>query len=70
LLDGKGVPGGYASPLMDAIQTSRTGTGETDYFEFRCCVNRNLHITFKRLDLVKQLNAVAGGNALYKEQHG
>ena len=57
LLDGKGIPGGYKSPLVDAINTSgKNGTGSTDYFFFRCYQNNNLHITFLRADLVKILN--------------
>jgi len=61
LLDGKGVPGGYKSPLVDAINTvGRDGKGETEYFKFVCYMNGNLHITFKRPDLVAKLNLVAG----------
>lgn len=60
-LDGKGIPGGYLSPLVDAINTSGfSGIGETEYFKFRACANRNLHLEFKRLDLVRQLNQIAG----------
>jgi len=61
LLDGKGVPEGYSSPLIDAIETSQDGYGETEYFCFRACKNRNLHLEFKRPDLVEQFNRVAGG---------
>jgi len=65
MLDGKGVPGGYNSPLIDAINTS-SGTGETDFFIFCACSNGNLHITFKRLDLVSKINAIAGNGTMLK----
>ena len=58
-LDGKGVPGGYRSPIVDAINTTKTGQGQTDYFDFKVYQNGNLHLTFRRPDLVKQLNAIA-----------
>ena len=61
LLDGKGVPKGYRSPLVDAINTSqRSEEGETDYFIFRAYKNGSLHLSFKRFDLVNQINAIAG----------
>lgn len=63
-LDGKGIPGGYHTPLVDAIQTSETGAGETTYFKFHCYQNGNLHIEFKRLDLVKELNRIGGDGTL------
>ena len=57
ILDGAGIPGGYQSPLVDAINTSgNKGVGETAYFSFRCYENGNLHLKFLRLDLVKELN--------------
>jgi hypothetical protein len=61
-LDGKGIPPGYRSPLVDAISSTpiKKGYGETDYFRFRCCQNRNLHLEFKRLDLVSKLNQIVG----------
>jgi hypothetical protein len=61
-LDGKGVPKGYNTPLVDAINATpvKIGVGETDYFKFKCFRNGNLHIYFKRLDLVKKLNQIAG----------
>lgn len=65
LLDGKGVPDGYISPLVDAINTTpyfSGAGGETEYFDFRCYLNRNLHLTFKHLDLVTRLNQMAGSN--------
>ena len=61
-LDGKGVPEGYVSPVIDAINTSKDGYGETEYFRFKAYANRNLHIEFKRLDLVEELNKIATDN--------
>lgn len=64
-LDGKGQTlKAYESDLECAIESSADGKGETDYFEFRCFKNGNLHITFKRPDLVQRLNALAGGKVL------
>ena len=63
LLDGSGVMDGYRSPLVDGINTCtiEDNAAETNYFSFRCFQNGNLHLTFKRLDLVERLNAAAGG---------
>lgn len=60
LLDGAGTPPGYRGELIDAINTAPDGVGETKYFRFRACQNGNLHLEFKRLDLVNHLNAIAG----------
>ena len=61
LLDGKGTVKGYRGPLIDAIGgCGDAGAGSTDYFEFRCFKNRNLHLTFKRLDLLEKFNAICG----------
>ncbi len=62
--DGKGTIKTYRGPLCDGISESKDGVGETDYFRFRCCLNGNLHIEFKRSDLVARLNATAGGSRL------
>lgn len=52
-------------PLLAAIEKAgHDGKGETDLFAFRCFKNGNLHLTFKRLDLVKELNRVAAGDAV------
>lgn len=66
-LDSKGVPEGYLSPLVDAINTNPTGVGETDYYKFKCYQNQNLHLQFKRMDLVARLNQIAGGATLRGE---
>lgn len=54
----------YQSQLQTAIDSSPTGTGETDLFRFRACKNRNLHLEFKRLDLLARFNRIAGGARL------
>lgn len=68
LLDGRGVMRENKGPLVKAINaTDRTGRGETEYFRFRCFKNRNLHLEFKNLDLVKQLNGLAAGEYVLGE---
>ena len=64
MLDGKGTLKGYHGPLVNAIKESPDGTGETDYFKFKCCKNHNLHVEFKRPDLVAKINRTAGGNRI------
>jgi hypothetical protein len=64
VLDGKGVMRENKGPLTQAIEASEDGRGETDYFRFRCFKNRNLHLEMKRLDLVKELNLHATGEAV------
>lgn len=60
MMDGRGPIKGYNGPLIDAIQSSPDGTGETDFFAFKSFMNGNLHIKFKRQDLVDRLNYIAG----------
>ena len=68
LLDGGGIPEGYNSPLVDAIETCGwDGKGETDYFIFKCHKNCNLHLTFKKQELVNELNRIAGNRYIYNE---
>lgn len=70
LLDGKGVMRENKGPLISAINAtdgSKTHCGETEYFRFKCFKNRNLHLEFKRLDLVKQLNGLAAGEYVLGE---
>lgn len=61
-LDGKGVPEGHDGPLCDAINLIDKGKNscETDYFKVRCFKNHNIHLTFKRLDLLDLFNRAAG----------
>lgn len=65
LLDGKGTVPTNRGPLVDAINaTTSDGRFETTYFKGRAFINRNLHLTFKRPDLVDELNKLAAGNKL------
>jgi hypothetical protein len=61
VMDGRSILREGRPPLVQAIHDSTTGVGETDCIRFRCFKNRNLHLEFKRLDLVKQLNGLAAG---------
>ena len=66
-LTGKGhVAKSWKSNLQQAVETCspNSNQGETEYFRFRCYKNGNLHLEFKRLDLLKRLNEIAGGNRL------
>ena len=64
-LDGCGTVKTHRGPLVDAIEACGSdGKGQTQYFKFLCFHNRNLHLEFKRMDLVSRLNAVAGGKRL------
>lgn len=64
-LDGQGIPKGHGGPLVDAIKVADAdGKFSTSYFEGRCFGNGNVHLTFKRLDLLEKFNAVAGRNRL------
>jgi hypothetical protein len=68
ILDGKPIPDGYNNfPLVDAINTSPTGIGETEYFKFKAYKNGNLHLSYKRPDLVEKFNRVAGEAILATE---
>lgn len=61
LLDGKGVSPTREGELADAITGKPAGEfGETTYFRFRAFRNGNLHLEFRRPDLVEQLNAIGG----------
>lgn len=68
MIDGRGPIKSYHGPLYDAITDSPDGTGKTDYFKFRCCINGNLHLEFLKPDLVARLNAIAGGNRLRTDE--
>jgi hypothetical protein len=64
VLDGQAIIRDGRPPLIEAIRASESGVGETNYFKFRCYKNRNLHLEFKRMDLVKKLNALGTGEAV------
>lgn len=66
-LDGRGqVARAHKSDLEQAIEacTHSSNAGATEYFAFRCYRNRSLHLTWKRLDLLKRFNQIAGGARL------
>lgn len=67
LLDGKGVMRDHRGPLVQAICNAENGKGETNYFFFKCFKNRNLHLEFRRLDLVQELNMLAVGERVLGE---
>ena len=66
LLDGKGVakyPDDAVTKIKTAIDAKKQEC-ETDYFHFRWYQNGNMHLTFKRSDLVAELNRIGGGNRI------
>lgn len=65
-LDGQGSrPRGYYAELHEAIKKAGPdGRGETAYFAFRCCFNGALHLRFRRLDLLAELNRRGGAMVL------
>lgn len=67
-LDGRGtITKSWRGVLADAVEASTPATnytGQTDYFKFRACKNGNLHLEFRRPDLVKRFNEIAGGKRL------
>jgi hypothetical protein len=63
MLDGKPLSAYRNGDLINAICESGRGTGETEYFRFKSYLNSNLHLEFRRMDLVQRLNEV-GGNGL------
>lgn len=66
LLDGKGeAPQSHRGELTDAIDAVKyVGVGETQWFRFKCHKNGRLHLEFKRIDLLKRINEIAGGKNL------
>jgi hypothetical protein len=61
ILDGKGPLQTHTAEFAGVLNSSPTGEGETEYFRFKAHKNHNLHLWFKRADLVEAMNAVAGG---------
>lgn len=70
MLDGKlheKRQGDYYSALSSEVKRIASADpchGATTYFEFRGYTNRNLHLRFRRMDLVDRLNVIAGGARL------
>jgi Domain of unknown function (DUF4942) len=61
-LDGQGTVKTPRGPLVDAIEASSDGTGETSYFTFKCFSNGGLRLEFNCRDLLHKLNQIARGN--------
>ena len=70
-LDGKGsITKTHFSEIAEALRQIPAGApcvGETPYFSFRGFLNGNLHLTFRRPDLLRKFNAIAGGRRLRPE---
>lgn len=60
MLDGKSLSAYRAGDLANAIEAAEAGAGETEFFRYKCYGNGNLHLEFKRMDLVQQLNSIGG----------
>lgn len=72
-LDGRGeIARSHKSLLEQAIDQCTTSkkSGETDLFKFSCHKNGNLHLEFRRLDLLEKLNQIAGGRRLRRTKPG
>lgn len=68
-LDGKGsVTKLHRSEV--GLKLLEAAEGETEYVEFRACQNGNLHLKFKRPDLLARFNALAGGKRLRPTKEG
>jgi hypothetical protein len=66
LLDGAGIPkypGNLLTRIRDAMREKKWQT-ETEYFECTWHKNGNMHIRFKRMDLVFEINKIAGCDKL------
>lgn len=72
LLDGKATPD-HPHDSVTACEIARQNENPravTEYFDYRMCLNGNLHITIRRHDLLKRLNTIAAGKTLNQEhQH-
>lgn len=61
LLDGEGFSQSHRGELGDALYDCESGKGETEYFRFKCFKNGNLHLWFKRDDLLATFNRIGCG---------
>lgn len=67
LLDGKTTENEtFWGELGEDIRRSQEATGQTEYFKWKCFGNGNLHLKFRRMDLVAELNRIAGEAYLAK----
>jgi len=68
LLDGKGpAKDDDALKAINHAVRNKESNCETEYFKFKWFLNNNLHIEFKRMDLLKELNKIGGANMLKKD---
>lgn len=64
MLDGKGTVPTHAGPLVEALNgEGNNGFVETEYFEAKSFKNGNLHLRFKRADLLAELNLRGSGQS-------
>lgn len=70
LLDGKTAAREDSSQnVIDAIcAAGRDGRFDTTYISGRCYMNGRIHLKFKRMDLVEQINACAAGQAVLRKE--
>ena len=69
LLDGQGIskyPHDLCTLIKEALRR-RMQSCDTRYFSCNWFQNTNLHITFKRLDLVQKLNQLAGSDKIKQD---
>jgi len=61
-LDGKLLANenSYNSPLVDSIRSTAESVGQTEYFEWKAYKNGNLHLKFRREDLLATFNQYGG----------
>ena len=65
-IDGTGESGKSYYGAIGTVIASEDfdGDGETPHFKFRVFKNGNMHLWFKRKDLLARFNALAGGARL------
>ena len=66
LLDGQGMPqypGNLITVIQDAMREKKQEC-ETQYFKVKWFNNGNMHLKFKRMDLVNEINRIAGCDKL------
>lgn len=64
MLAGQGPREGHTSELVAAIEREESGTGKTEFFEFKAFKNGNLHLVFLNEKLLTEFNRIAGGAVL------
>jgi hypothetical protein len=60
LLDGRALSAYRGGDLLQQIETVEGPIGETEFFRYKCYGNGNLHLEFRRMDLVQQINSIGG----------